>query len=244
MKRIKIKFIPILLILVLFIIISPAHAALQTFTFYGTIKTIDAKTNLIEIQTGNDVFTGTAPNGYVFEKLSQGNPVIAVSLGDKGGEWVFLGKLKSNENILTDIYGDIAFIQQTNCDNDSSSGIFCDISILGEYQFEYSNAPECSNCSGCNCKASKTETTIIDSNNQEITKTLLPGQNIVYEGQDYKVNILFISGETPAYPQCLDQACQGPQPISNFVVNLEPQNANSDDDNSGCFISMVSLFKN
>lgn len=240
------RFFDLILILIvggLLISANPVCAALQAHTFSGTISSLDTGRNQVEIQTESGTFSGEAPNEYIFDVLSNGDSVIAVSLGSKGGQWVFIGRLKADEKTLTDAFGDISYLPPDNCD-DSEGKMFCDFDIAGQHQFQYNNAPSCDECSGCNCDASKTTLTISDSAGQKIIKNLLPGESFTHEGQEYKIDVIFISGETNAYPECSDQMCAGPQPVSNFVVNIIANNnkkMDNDDSDSSCFISTIAL---
>jgi len=213
---------------------NPAQAALQSHVISGTITAVDRDNNSIEITNPSGSFVGEAPNEYAIEALSPENPVIAVSLGSKGGDWVFIGKLDTTNTILTSAYGDIAFLREANCDDPGSGDDFCDIRVRGNFQFQYTNTPDCSNCSGCNCEASQTALTISGPDDRKTKANLRPGETFTHGGQGYKVHIIFISGESPAYPQCLDQPCAGPQAVSNFAIIIEAEN-----DDSSCFIRVA-----
>lgn len=222
--------------------VSPVHAALQSYVISGTVSAVDLDGNSIEIKTPDGTFAGSAPNGYALHALTPEEPVIAVSLGTKGGDWIFIGRLNDTGEILTDCYGDISVVNKEDCGDASGEGSFCDIYMRGNYKFQYTNDPDCSRCSGCNCKASQTELTITDANDQKTTKRLSPGDSFTHKGENLEADVIFISGEAPAYPQCSDQPCAGPQPVSNFVISMEirdDDNLVSNDDDSSCFISTV-----
>lgn len=242
MKKLSTDWRLIFLIFGLLFIANPLYAALQPHTFSGNVSALDAGSNRIEIQTESGAFAGEAPNEHAFDGLSRGDAVIAVSLGKKGGKWVFIGRIKATEKILTDGYGDISFIQTENCSDESGDGIFCDVIIAGQFQFRYANTPDCNNCSGCNCKALQTTVTITDPANQETAKTLLPGESFAYEGREYTIKMIFIAGEAAAYPECSAQMCAGPQPVSNFVMHIAPNNSETKDDGGGHHSSSSSCF--
>lgn len=219
--------------------VNPVHAALQSHVISGTVSAVDVDGNSIEIETPEGTFAGSAPNEYALHALKLEEPVIAVSLGTKGGDWIFISRLNDSGEILSDCYGDIAVVNKEGCGNTSGEGGFCDIYIRGNYEFQYTNHPDCSSCSGCNCRASQTEMTITDANGQRTTKRLSPGDSFTHKGERLEADVIFISGEAPAYPQCSDQPCAGPQPVSNFVISIgiRDDNLSSNDDNSSCFIS-------
>lgn len=213
---------------------NSTHAALQSHVVSGTVTAVNHDNNTIEITNPSGSFVGEAPNEYAIEALSPENPVIAVSLGSKGGDWVFIGKLDPTNTILTSAYGDIAFIRKENCDEPGGGDNFCDIRVRGNFQFQYTNTPDCSNCSGCNCEASQTALTISGPDDRKTTQNLQPGETFTHEEQGYNVHIIFISGEGPAYPQCTDQPCAGPQAVSSFAITIETEN-----DDSSCFIRVA-----
>ena len=220
----------------------PVDAALQPHFFSGQVTAVDKDQGSITLQTGSDDFKGTAPNTDAVRDLSPGDAIIAVSLGSRGERWVFIGRLKPGTNFLTDGYGDIAFLPADDCDGSPDDAAFCDLQVLGGYQVSYSNTPDCANCTGCNCKAAATRITLTLQDAQEMTQELLPGESFTHDGAAYAIKMHFIAGEIPAYPECSKQMCAGPQPVSNFVVNIMPQNDEANVSGNGdgnCFISDV-----
>jgi parallel beta-helix repeat protein len=49
---------------------------------------------------------------------------------------------------------------------------------------------------------------------------LHPNQSYVHQGETYRIDIAFHSGEAPANPECTEKFCCGPQPISNFTIHI------------------------
>lgn len=203
-------------------------AALRPYNYMGRITRVDAASSVIEIETDvewqngewnpyNYILEGKAPRDALNE-LEVDDYVEAASLGQPGEIWVAIGKVKfyssGTEKFVIAMYGDPAFLIST---------------ILGEYNIEYNNTPDCSTCAGnTNCKAVNTTVTITDENGRQVdTIQLLPGQSHAYESQThffkdwgYSIEITFHSGEVSAYPECTDQPVPGPQSVSDLTIHI------------------------
>ncbi|HMA67472.1 MAG TPA: hypothetical protein VKO20_06600, partial [Desulfosalsimonadaceae bacterium] len=78
-----------------------------------------------------------------------------------------------------------------------------------------------------------------DSREISAIAILRPGEQFVHEGRTYRITVGFISGQAPAYPECDQQMCAGPQPVSNFVVSTEPVGGKDGGSGGTCFISRL-----
>ena len=211
--------------------IPGVNAVLRPYDHMGTVISKDMENNTITIQADciysgmgpewapcNCTFEGVSPNENALNELNVGDYVEAHSLGIPGGKWVTLARIiTSTENfkVIADIYGDPA------------STWFCSYPeggkhyppLLGDYMITYVNTPNCSRCYGCNCEAEYT-TVNITNNDSDVSTLLYPNQSYVYPNERYSISIIFHSGEASANPECTDDFCCGPQPISNFTIHI------------------------
>ena len=203
------------------VFIPEAGAALRPYYYVGTVIGKDISNNTITIQTecqyggtGSAPYIctlkGVAPNEDALNGINIDDYVGAHSLGSPGGEWATLAKLKSStEKVITDIYGDPGYLFT---------------GILGNYTIKYKNAPDCSKYhgGGCNVRAKYSNVTIYKRNKQLKSQQLYPGHGFKYADKEmgYNIDLTFHSGEAPAYPDCTDQLCCGPQPVSDFTISV------------------------
>ncbi len=213
--------------------IPGVNAVLRPYDHMGTVISKDMENNTITIQADyiysgmgpewspcNCTLEGVPPNENALNELNVGDYVEAHSLGTPGGKWVTLARIitrAENFKAITDIYGDPA------------GTWFCSYPeggkhyppLLGDYMITYVNTPNCSQCYGCNCEAEYTTVNI--TNDNDVSTLLYPNQSYVYPNERYSISIIFHSGEAPANPECTEEICCGPQPISNFTIHiLEP----------------------
>jgi Ca-activated chloride channel family protein len=211
-------------------IIPSVNAVLRPYDYMGTVISKDMENNTITIQADyvygvagpewapcNCTFEGVPPNENALNELNVGDYVEAHGLGILGGKWVTLARIitsAENFKVITDIYGD------------PTGTWFCSYPeggkhyppLLGDYMITYVNTPNCSRCYGCNCEA---EYTMVNITNDNYVSTLLyPNQSYVYPDGRYSISITFHSGEAPANPECTEEFCFGPQPISNFTIHI------------------------
>ena len=211
--------------------IPGVNAVLRPYDHMGTVISKDMENNRITIQADciyggmgpegspcNCTLEGVPPNENALNELNVGDYVEAHSLGTPGGKWVTLARIitsAENFKVITDIYGDPA------------STWFCSYPeggkhyppLLGDYMITYVNTPNCSRCYGCNCEAEYT-TVNITNNDSDVSTLLYPNQSYVHQGETYRIDITFHSGEAPANPECTEEFCCGPQPISNFTIHI------------------------
>jgi hypothetical protein len=220
--------------------VEPTHSALRSFAYMGTLIGRDPQNNTIEIQTEfvwgsggwesyKQALVGVAPNENAVTDMGVGDYLIGVSLGIPGESWITLGKMISPTNlIITDIYGDPAYV--------------LDLPLLGDYAITYSNTPDCAACNGCNCDAEYTAVTITVQGSDSDAHELYPDETYSYQDAQHRMNITFLSGQAPSYPECSDTPCFGPQAVSNFAIHingdLEALTRGSEDGDGGdsCFI--------
>ncbi len=210
--------------------IPGANAVLCPYDYMGTVISKDTENNTITIQADyiygvmgpgwspcNCTLEGVPPNENALNELNVGDYVEAHSLGAPGGKWVTLARIitsAENFKVITDIYGDPA------------GTWFCSYPeggkhyppLLGDYMITYVNTPNCSRCYGCNCEAEYTTVNITNSGN--VSTLLYPNQSYVHQGETYRIDITFHSGEAPANPECTEEICCGPQPISDFTIHI------------------------
>jgi len=216
--------------------IGGASAAFCPEGYMGTVIGKDAENNTFEIQTTHNwsynwSHIGWQPNDIVIEwlfpnedaanEICVGDYVEVFGFAASPGRAIGLGKINSStEVIITDIYGDPNFLEPYWLSEPR------DPPLLGNFTIEYNNAPNCSDCSMCNCEANYTNVTSINGTGQvEVGNCqLYPGQTCMYVGMQYRIDITFYSGEAPACPMCNDSCPPGPQPISNFTIHIKTVN--------------------
>ena len=168
----------------------------------------------------------TVSNSNAINEIRVGDYIeIAGLLGvDNEGDSICIGKMKSStEKVITDVYGDPdylvpvhAFIEHPGVLNPP---------LLGNYIITYENTPDCSKYHGwgCNVEAKYSDVTISKGNEQLKCQLLYPGRSFKYEdkGRGDNIDITFNSGEAPAYPDCTDQPCFGPQAFSDFTIHIK-----------------------
>lgn len=196
--------------------------------YVGTIIEKDIENSTFEIQTDYEwsgdkwqpksaTLKWRFPNEDSIDETNVGDYLEIVGLPREPSGWaICLGKMKSStEKVITDIYGDPNFLEPY------FDSLNPDPPLLGDYKIDYCNVPDCSDCDLCFCRAKYTNLTISNGNGQvEVNiEQLHPGENYVYAGKDYCVDIIFHSGRTSTYP-CTGTICAGPQPVSDFTIHI------------------------
>ena len=82
-----------MVVLILCLAAGHSSAALRTFSVSGTIESIDYENKELAIKTTHALVSGMTPNEFALDDLKENDAVVAVSLGEKGGQWVFVGKI-------------------------------------------------------------------------------------------------------------------------------------------------------
>ncbi|MDO9550145.1 MAG: hypothetical protein Q7J03_04155 [Methanoregula sp.] len=211
----------------------PVSAVIQEVTLKGTVATLSPPTNTLSIEhpqqygcsypaTGApvctytpmsvEVLTGTVPDAAAFSIFTNGDPVVATSIGGAGETWITLAKLfgsRPNEEFLTDIVGDISTIPTP---------------LIGNYALDATTVPDCAACTGTTCTAQSSNVKVMSEGKEVFTQALKPGETLNYNGRNdgSGVAVTFVKG------QALSSSCPGkagmtgPQAISVYVVKIVP----------------------
>jgi hypothetical protein len=112
-----------------------------------------------------EVLTGTAPDVSAFSVFKTGDPVVATSIGGAGETWITLATLfgtRSNEELVTDIVGDIRTIPTP---------------LIGNYVLDATTVPDCQACTGTTCTATSANVRVISEGKKVAAKALKPGES-------------------------------------------------------------------
>jgi len=238
-KRGKIMFIKpsrmVVIVAALFLccMCVPVSAVMQEVTVKGTIATLSQPKNTITIEhpqqygcnypaSGTpvctytpmsvEVLTGTAPDVSAFSVFTNGDPVIATSIGGAGETWITIAKLfgtRSNEELVTDIVGDFRTIPTP---------------LIGKYALDATTIPDCSVCTGSTCTATSANVRVMSEGMEVFTKTLRPGESFTYNGRNdgSSVTVTFVRGEALSATCPGNAGMTGPQAISAYRVSIVP----------------------
>jgi len=211
----------------------PAGAVVLEVTMKGTVAGLTPANNELTIQDplrygcsypasgapvctwtsiNQTLLTGTVPDSAAFTIFSQGNPVVATSLGGSGGTWITLAKLygsRQNEEYVTDIVGDIGTVSTP---------------LIGNYALDATTVPDCSACTGTTCAATSADVIVKSEGKAVFEKALKPGESFTYNGRNdgSSLTVTFVKGNA------LSAACPGrtvmagPQAISVYIVKIVP----------------------
>jgi len=217
-------------ILAAIVVAVPVGAVLQEVTFKGSVTAIEPE-GVIVINADSTygctyeggvakcmwtpidpvVINGAVPDAAALSVISVGDMVEATSIGGFDGNLIAIGRLvtiKSGDLAATDLIGDPDTLP---------------LPLIGDYKFSYITMPD----PGCNsgvCPAVSANITLMSESLTVVEMALKPGESFLYNGRNdgSSVNMLFVSGEAsgpvvPGQPIAL-----GPQPVSKFVIHLEP----------------------
>ncbi|MDO9324341.1 MAG: hypothetical protein Q7T80_05205, partial [Methanoregula sp.] len=211
----------------------PVSAVVQEVTLKGTISTLMPQKNTITIEHPQqygcsypasgaavctykpmsvEVLTGTAPDVSAFTVFTNGDPVVATSIGGAGETWITLAKLfgtRSNEEFVTDIVGDISTIPTP---------------LIGNYALETTTVPDCSVCTGTTCTAIFANVKVISEGKQVSGKALKPGETLNYNGRNdgSSVAVTFVKGQALSSSCPANAGMTGSQAISVYIVKVVP----------------------
>jgi hypothetical protein len=157
-----------------------------------------------------EVLTGTAPDATAFSVFTSGDTVVATSIGGPGETWITLAKLlgtRSNEELVTDIVGDIRTIPTP---------------LLGNYALDAVTTPDCTVCTGTTCPATSSNVTVMSGGMDVGGKVLKPGESFSYNGRNdgSSVAVTFVKGEAASTSCPGVAAMTGPQAISVYRVTV------------------------
>lgn len=154
--------------------------------------------------------TGAVPDARVFSDFQVGDAVAATALGGEGGRWIAVGRVVESADALylTEIVGDPAALP---------------LPLAGDYAVSYEAVPDCANCTGSTCPATAANVTITSGTFTVLNRTLAPGETAFFNGRNdnSSVSVTFLSGQA-SVSACSGQVYAGPQPVSVFVVAVNP----------------------
>jgi hypothetical protein len=228
MKRI----IPVV-ILVLCLCVLPAAALIQEVTVSGTVSALSRANNTLTIahpaqygcsySPGGEAvcsytpmvsvpLQGSVPADSTFSVFSIGDPVIATSLGDPGGEWITLAKLSGTagaDGSVTDIVGDASSIPAP---------------LAGDYSLTLSTEPDCTTCSGTTCTAATSYVKILSGRTLALAQDLTPGHAMTYSGRNdgSSIAVTFVKGQASSSSCAGRSMMTGPQAFSVYIVHVVP----------------------
>jgi hypothetical protein len=219
--------------IIISLLASPAAAALQEITYRGTVTSLDPANNVVTINAthqwgcvfGNNTtnctwdpiipltLNGTSPVSDVFGTVTVGSQIEATSIGGPGGKWIGIGTLFPTPGIenwyARDLFGDPESLPAP---------------LIADYSVTYSTAPDCTNCTGAVCTANSAIVTISRVGGPVWNTSLTPGQNFTYNqaNDNSSVYVLFITGQAAATLCPNASPIAGVQPVSTFVVHVNP----------------------
>ncbi|HUT39407.1 MAG TPA: hypothetical protein VMW77_08905 [Methanoregula sp.] len=211
----------------------PVGAVMQEVTVKGTAATLSQAKNTVTIghpqQYGCnypasgapictyipmsvEVLSGTAPDAAAFSVFKTGDPVVATSIGGAGETWITLAKLygsRSNEEMVTDIVGDISTIPTP---------------LIGNYALDATTVPDCPACTGTTCTAASANVKVMSEGKEVFVKALRPGESFTYNGRNdgSSVAVTFVKGDALSTTCPGNGGMTGPQPISVYIVRVVP----------------------
>jgi hypothetical protein len=220
-------------VLFLCIICIPVGAVMLEVTVKGPVATMSLTRNTLTVDhplqygcsypaTGQPIcsytpinrsaLTGTVPDTAAFTVFKNGDPVVATSIGDPGDTWITLAKLfgsRPNEELVTDIVGDIATIPTP---------------LIGNYALDATTVPDCSACSGTTCTAMSAIVMVKSEGNSVLTRILMPGESLTYNGRNdgSGVTVTFVKGQAVSTTCPGKAGLTGLQAISVYIVKVVP----------------------
>lgn len=215
---------------VLLLLALPASAVILEVTYEGTVTNVDQKNGTVTINVTHTygcnftspgpvcswdpvppvTLTGTVPLPEVLSAVKPGMIVEATSLGGEGGTWIAIGLLRTGVNTTslyaTDLYGEAGSLP---------------VPLVGEYQVSYMALPDCTNCTGTVCTASRVNVSVMQLQKEVGTSVLPPGGNMTYfdEKERNGVYVGFVKGQASAQLCPGKGMMTGPQPVSAFIVH-------------------------
>ena len=157
-----------------------------------------------------EALTGTVPDAAAYSVFTNGDTVVATSIGGAGETWITLAKLfgsRPNEEFVTEIVGDMETIPTP---------------LIGNYALDATTVPDCSVCTGTTCTAISADVKVKSEGKEVFAKTLKPGESLNYNGRNdgSSVAVTFVKGQALS-STCPDKAgMTGPQAISVYVLSL------------------------
>jgi hypothetical protein len=223
----------ILILSLIIVLVVPGSGALQEIAYRGTVTGLDQVNETVTIQVshtwgctfGNTTtcewdpipeenLTGTVPVPEVFSVVSPGMTVEATSIGGPGGRWIGIGTLFPTPGIeywfAQDLFGDPSVLPAP---------------LMADFDLDIKTIPDCSECSATVCTARNALVNVsqIEGRNQEVD--LLPGQTFTFSerNDNSSLTVTFLQGEASSSDcSVVEPLIGGIQPVSNFVVHVQP----------------------
>lgn len=215
-------------------LLAPAGAVIPEDIYIGTITVINPMNNTLTISVTNSFgcryvngtavcnydpvtpprnLTGSAPDPLAITYLAPGTLVEAIQAGGDDGPWVAIakivpGKRRNTWYALAQI-GDPGQLT---------------IPLAGRYEIETRMIPDCGSCRGTVCDAKAVNLTLKSENRTVGETLLLPGGTYQYSGRNdnSSVSVLFVKGEAHSSLCPNSSYMTGPQPFSDFIINVQP----------------------
>jgi hypothetical protein len=223
------KHIILITLLVLCLCVLPVSAVSLEVTVKGTVSGLIRENNTLTIadpaQYGcsypaggapvclytpliNATLSGSVPAESAFSLFTIGDPIVATSIRDAGGQWITLAKLSGNT--VTDIVGDPSTVPAP---------------LAGDYRLELSTEPDCTTCSGTTCTATTSYVRVMSGTTLLMAQDLEPGHAMTYSGRNdgSSVTVTFMKGQASS-STCAgrDTMMTGGQPVSVYIVHVVP----------------------
>jgi hypothetical protein len=159
-----------------------------------------------------EALTGTVPDAAAYTVFTNGDPIVATSIGGAGETWITLAKLfgsRPNEEFVTDIVGDMSTIPTP---------------LIGNYALDVTTVPDCSACTGTTCTAMFANLKVMSEGKQVSGKALRPGESLTYNGRNdgSSVAVTFVKGQALSTTCPGNSGMVGSQAISVYVVKIVP----------------------
>jgi len=222
-----------LIISLIIVLVAPGSGVLQEITYRGTVTGLDPVNETMIIQVshtwgctfGNTTtcewnpipeenLTGTVPVPEVFSVVSTGMTVEATSIGGPGGRWIGIGTLFPTPGIeywfAQDLFGDPSVLPAP---------------LMADFYLYAETIPDCRECSATVCTAQSALVNVSQIEGRDQEMDLVPGQTFTFSerNDNSSLTVTFLQGEASA------SACPGGepltggiQPVSNFVVHVQP----------------------
>ena len=227
------KILLVFTVLALVACCTPAGAVLQQFTYRGTVTELDPDSGTLSMKATHEwgctygeeevacgwmaitpvEIEGSVPSNAVFSVVANGTEVEVASVGEPGVTWAGIGALVPTPGIenwyATDLFGDPSMLPAPLADG---------------YGVAVQTLPDCEACNGTICTAKSSEIVISRNGSVVWEKTLAPGEKSAYTdpADNSALSVNFVSGEASAHLCPVAGPMAGPQPISVFVIQVQP----------------------
>jgi hypothetical protein len=215
------------------VMVAPGSAVLQEITYRGTVTDIDTVNGTLTIQAshtwgctfGNtttcdwhpvteEQLTGSVPGPEVFAVVVPGMTVEATSIGGAGGRWIGIGTLFPTPGIeywlAQDLFGDPSTLPAP---------------LEADFDLSVETAPDCRECNATVCTAQSALVNVSQTAGRNREEVMLPGQTFTFSerNDNSSLTVTFLQGQA-ASAGCpgAEPLIGGIQPVSNFIVHVQP----------------------